>query len=270
MTEPSGGTTSEAPVDVEATEIKTPRDAENWAKAVSTLSVGDLPPEAINRNVQGRKVMSPLQGFGKMWQKTYKVSIPATVTTPKELIAAWKENFPRFWPPKNFFYGPLTGIAPGEVAVLNLSMPGRLKLSTGVLVLYADEESFTLMTPQGHMFAGWITFSGFEEGDETIAQAQVLMRSDDPIYEMGLALGGHAKEDKFWVETLTNVAAHFGVEDAQVDTQAVCVDKKRQWRNAKNVWHNSAIRSGMYATGAPFRALAKPFKKKEKAAAPPE
>ena len=40
-------------------------------------------------------------------------------------------------------------------------MPGGLKLSTGVLVLYADDESFTLMTPQGHMFAGWITFSAF-------------------------------------------------------------------------------------------------------------
>ena len=28
-----------------------------------------------------------------------------------------------------------------------------------MFVLYADEESFTLMTPQGHMFAGGITFS---------------------------------------------------------------------------------------------------------------
>ena len=34
-----------------------------------------------------------------------------------------------------------------------------MPLSTGVLVLYADDESFTLMTPQGHVFAGWITFS---------------------------------------------------------------------------------------------------------------
>jgi hypothetical protein len=52
----------------------------------------------------------------------------------------------------NRFFAPL-GIAPGEVAVLDLSMPGRIKLSTGVLVMYADDESFTLMTPQGHMFA---------------------------------------------------------------------------------------------------------------------
>ena len=40
-----------------------------------------------------------------------------------------------------------------------------MKLSTGVMVLYADDESFTLMTPQGHMFAGWITFSATERDD---------------------------------------------------------------------------------------------------------
>ena len=51
--------------------------------------------------------------------------------------------------------------------MLDLAMPGGLKLSTGVLVLYADDESFTLMTPQGHMFAGWITFSAFDDGGVT-------------------------------------------------------------------------------------------------------
>lgn len=240
----------------------TPRDAANWAKQVSTLKVGDLPPEALNRNVEGRKVMSPIQGFGKMWQKTYKVSLAGSGATPQEVIAAWKQNFPKFWPEKNFFYGPLTGIAPGEVAVLNLAMPGGLKLSTGVLVLYADEESFTLMSPEGHMFAGWITFSAHEEENETVVQAQVLVRSNDPLYEIGLAFGGHRKEDKFWDHTLKSLARHFGVADAEVETQALCVDRKRQWRNVGNVRKNSAIRSGIYATGAPFRALAKPFRRK--------
>ena len=239
------------------------RDAAYWAKAVSTLKVGELPPEAINRNVEGRRVMSPIQGFGKMWQKTYKVSLKGTKATPQEVIAAWKENFPRFWPKRNLFYGPLTGIAPGDVAVLSLSMPGGLKLSTGVLVLYADDESFTLMTPEGHMFAGWITFSAHEEGDATVAQVQVLMRSNDPIYEMGLAMGGHRKENKFWNHTLKSVAGHFSVKDAEVEMQLLCVDKKRQWNKARNVTKNSAIRSGMYATGAPFRALAKPFRRKQ-------
>jgi hypothetical protein len=238
------------------------RDAAFWAKAVSTLKVGEISPEALNRNVEGRRVMSPLQGFGKMWQKTYKVSLTGSDASPQEVIAAWKENFPKFWPKRNLFYGPLTGIAPGEVAVLSLTMPGRLKLSTGVLVLYADDESFTLMTPEGHMFAGWITFSAHKEGDDTVAQTQVLMRSNDPIYEGGLAMGGHRKENKFWVHTLKSLAAHFGIEDAEVETQVMCVDKKRQWKMARNVTKNSAIRSGMYATGAPFRALAKPFRRK--------
>ena len=46
------------------------------------------------------------------------------------------------------------GINPGDVALLDLAVGGGVKLSTGVFVLYADTESFTLMTPQGHMFAG--------------------------------------------------------------------------------------------------------------------
>ena len=74
-----------------------------------------------------------------------------------------KTNFASFWPRGNHFYGPITGIAPGEVALLNIKT-GGMPLSTGVLVLYADDESFTLMTPEGHMFAGWITFSSFHGG----------------------------------------------------------------------------------------------------------
>jgi hypothetical protein len=238
------------------------RDAGNWATAVTKLKVGEMPPEAINRNVEGRRVMSPLQGFGKMWQKTYKISVGPEVT-PQQLITTWKSEFPSFWPAKNFFYAPLTGIAPGDVAVLNMTMPGKLKLSTGVLVLYADDESFTLMTPEGHMFAGWITFSAYRDTGVTIAQAQVLMRANDPIYEMGLTFGGHGKEDKFWAETLGNLAQYHGV-DSRCETMVVCVDKKRQWKRAKNIWKNSAMRSGLYMMGAPFRALAKPFKRSPK------
>ena len=241
------------------------RDAGFWAPSVSTLQVGELPEGAINKNVQGRRVTSPIQGFGKMWQKTYKVTVPGRRVTPQDLISTWKQKFPDFWPKGNAFYGPLTGIAPGEVAVLNLTMPGKLKLSTGVLVMYADDESFTLMTPEGHMFAGWITFSAYEVAEGTVAQAQVLMRASDPLYEVGLGLGGHRKEDKFWEATLTSLAEHFGATSPRFDMQMVCVDKKRQWSSAKNIWKNSAVRSGMYATGAPFRAVAKPFKKKPSA-----
>ena len=101
-------------------------------------------------------------------------------------------------------------------------MPGGLKLSTGVLVMYADEESFTLMTPQGHMFAGWITFSAFEDDDGvTCAQAQVLMRASDPLYEIGMTMGGHGQEDRHWEHTLRELARHFGVE-GEVDAPSRC------------------------------------------------
>jgi len=248
---------SEIPEEVVPPEISA-RDAANWAKQISTLSVHDVSAEAVNKNVDGKRVNSPIQGFGKMWQKTYRVRLVGCDASPEEVIATWKENFPKFWPANNRFFGPLTGIAPGEVAVLNLALPGRLKLSTGVLVLYADEESFTLMTPQGHMFAGWITFSAFPKDGVPVAQAQVLMRANDPMYEVGLGLGGHKKEDVFWAHTLASLARHLGSE-GEVETNVVCVDKKRQWSKAGNIWHNAAIRSGFYAMGAPGRAARRRF-----------
>src|SRR5215203_6941211 len=196
------------------------RDATNWAKSVSRLNVSEVPEGAVNINVEGRRLSSPIQGFGKMWQKTYQVRLPAERVSATDLIATWKERFPEFWPDGNRFYAPLTGIEPGEVALLNMTLPGRMKLSTGVMVLYADEESFTLMTPQGHMFAGWITFSAIERDAETVAHAQVLMRSSDPVFELALALGGHRQEDLFWEQTLTAVASHFG-HSAPVETVIV-------------------------------------------------
>ena len=238
----------------------TARDAAHWAKSVSRLDVSEVPEGATGINVSGKRLASPIQGFGKMWQKTYQVRLPGSRVCAPDLIETWKHRFPDFWPEGNHFYGPLTGIAPGEVALLDATMPGRLKLSTGVLVLYADDESFTLMTPQGHMFAGWITFSATDDGAETVAQAQVLMRASDPIFELGLVMGGHGQENRFWCETLSNLARHFEVEDPEVDTAVVCVDKKRQWRRWTNVWHSSAIRSALYMLNAPFRGMARLFR----------
>jgi hypothetical protein len=230
----------------------------SWAGPVARLNVPDVPEGAVSFNVEGRRVTSPIQGFGKMWQKTYQVRLPARTVSPTDLIAMWKLRFPEFWPEGNHFYGPITGIEPGEVALLDVTLPGKMRLSTGVLVLYADDESFTLMTPQGHMFAGWITFSSHSVDDVTVAQAQVLMRASDPIFELGLTLGGHAQEDHFWQRTLTRVAEHYGHE-AEVETQVVCVDKRRQWSRWRNVWHSSAIRSTIYTMGAPGRAVKRLF-----------
>jgi hypothetical protein len=238
----------------------TQRDGDAWAKPVEHLEVAGVEPGAKGINVAGRRPTSPIQGFGRMWQKSYRVRLEGAEASPAEVVAVWKRDFPTFWPKGNRFFAPLAGIQPGEVAVIDLSMPGRLKLSTGVLVMYADDESFTLMTPQGHMFAGWITFSAFQQDGVTVAQAQVLMRTSDPLYEVGMTLGGHRQEDRHWEHTLRSLASAFGV-DGEVSTETLCVDKRRQWSNAGNVWHNAGIRSGMFMAMAPMRLAARPFRR---------
>jgi len=233
-----------------------PRDAGNWAAKVERLAV-EQRDGVRGTNVAGRRLTGPVQGFGKMWEKTYSLDA-GQVTTPQDAIATWKAHFPEFWPKGNRFAGALAGISPGDVALLDLAIGGGVKLSTGVFVLYADQESFTLMTPQGHMFAGWITFSGERAGEATIVRAHVLMRANDPLYELGMTFGGHAKEDRFWAQTLTALGTRLGVPDPQVETRSTCVDSHRQWQNAKNIWHNAMLRSTLQTVAAPFHRRSRP------------
>ncbi len=235
------------------------RDEAAWARPVQTLTGLDG-----HINVTGKRPTAPIHGFGRMWQKTYRTALAGANVSPTEVITTWKRHFSEFWPAKSKFFAPLAGISPGEVAALDLGMPGGLKLSTGVLVLFADEESFTLMTPQGHMFAGWITFSSFVDDGMTVAQAQVLMRASDPLYELGMSFGGHKQEDQHWVHTLTALAEHLGAQ-AEVTVETVCVDRRREWSRFGNVWHNAGIRSALHMTGTPFRAVRRPRRTSDQA-----
>jgi hypothetical protein len=221
-----------------------------WAKPVSTLMVGETLDGAPNL-VDGKRLLNPVQGFGKMWQKTYRVRLDGVETTPRQVIATWRERFPSFWPEGNNFYPPLTGLEPGEVALIKAAGPAGMKFKTGVMVLYSDDESFTLMTPEGHMFAGWITFSAHEEDGATVAQTQVLMRAQDPLGEIGLTFGGHRMENRFWEQTLGNLAAHLGVAEPTVSTTMTCVDRRRQWSKAGNVRNSVAIRSTLHMLRPP-------------------
>jgi len=222
-----------------------------WSKRVDRLAVGSVPRSAINLNVDGRRLVGPIQGFGRLWQKRYRVRLDGVDVTPAEVIRTWKSEFATFWPTGNRFYGPITAIAPGEVALLNLSMPGRQTLSTGVMVIYADDESFTFMTPEGHMFASWITFSSFADGPTTVVSIEVLLRTNDPFYEVSMALGGFRMENEFWIATLRNLAARFGAT-VEPSFEQTCVDRRRQWRNARNIRHNAAIRTGVYVMTHPW------------------
>ena len=87
-------------------------------------------------------------------------------------------------------------------------LPGApVKLSTGILVIYADDESFTFMTPQGHTLSAWITFSASEVDGVTVAQAQALERTSDPFDKLAYKLGGSRMNDRFWERTSTTSPA---------------------------------------------------------------
>jgi hypothetical protein len=224
---------------------KQPRDAAFWAKRVERLEVSDVPEGAANVNVQGRREVGALQGFGKLWQKTYRVRLAGVEVTPAGIVRAWKEHFPQFQPPQSHFYPSMAGVAPGEVLFISASV-GGMPVYTGVRVIYADEESFTVMTPEGHPESGWNTFSAYQDDDgTTVAQIQSLARANDPIYEIGFRIAGSTAQERIWTHVLKSLAAHFGVNEP-VTLEKVCVDPKLQWSAMKNVWRNAGARSMLY------------------------
>ncbi len=233
-----------------------------WAKPVDKFKINNAPAGSIPSTVNGLRLTGPIRGFGQMWQKTYRARLGARVK-PVEAIRAWKENFPKFWPKGNTFYPSLAGIKPGEIGLITTSGPGNVPMiSTGVMVIYADDESFSFMTPEGHPFAGMVTFSAAEEDGETIAQAQVLIRPNDPIYELTFRVGiGHKMEDDTWHHTLKSLAAHFNVQTT-VEQKVTLVDPRVQWKEAKNIWHNAGMRTAIYTLMTPARWVRGLFGKK--------
>ncbi len=236
-----------------APQPRAPRDQESWARPVHKLAT--TATGAGVDTVTGRRVSGPIQGFGQLWQKTFAIRVPADQLSPEAVIAHWKERFPTFWPKGARFYAPLSGIAPGEVALLEVQpVPGSpVRMSTGVMVIYADRESFTFMTPEGHALSAWITFSAYRDGDETVAQAQALERTADPLIELTYLLGANRANDRFWVQTVENLARSLGVAAPVVEITRTCVDRRRQWRYFGNVRHSPAVNMTLATITAPVR-----------------
>ena len=109
------------------------------------------------------------------------------------------------------------------------------------------------------MLAGWITFSAETHGDATVVQIQALERTNDPLYELGYVLGGNRLNSRFWIQTAENLARHFGVAAPEVDSQVVCVDRRRQWSKAGNLSKNAAVRTFVWTLATPVRWLRRPF-----------
>jgi len=51
----------------------------------NVLRVSEVPAGAVNLNVEGRRVVGALQGFGQLWQKTYSVRLAGVEVTPEEV-----------------------------------------------------------------------------------------------------------------------------------------------------------------------------------------
>lgn len=215
--------------------------ASAWARPVERLSLRDVPEGAINLNVDGLRVSGPIQGFGQLWEKTFRVRLAGVDASPREVIKVFKENFVGLQPPQNRFFPTSAGLAPGAVVLINAHTPAGL-ICTGVWVVYADETAFTLMTPQGHPESGWVSFSAHEEDGCTVAQVAAFARTNDPLFEVGFRLMGSREHERIWTQVLESLAAHFGVP-GWVRMQKACVGPDLQWDRVHNVFYNAQIRT---------------------------
>jgi len=217
-----------------------------WARSVERLSMGFIPDEAMDINVQGRETTGPVRGFGRLWDKRYRLRIEDAAPDPREIVSLWKEEFPDFWPAGNRFF-PSGGspISPGTLAVLNLRLPGGLVVATGLMVIYVADSSFSFISIGGHVIAGWITFSSFRKGDATIVQVHPMFRPSDPLMEFSFRIGAGGEEDRLWHATLGNLAARLGVRGA-VEQRDRLVDGRFQWGEAGNILFNAPVLSSFY------------------------
>jgi hypothetical protein len=225
-----------------------------WAKPVRRITTKEVPVGATDL-ISGRRLYGATSGFGRLWQKSFWARLEGTSVTPQEVIRVWKERFGDFWPKGQRMFLPATGIAPGEIGLIKATpMRGAPSTQTGVLVVYADDESFSFMSPEGHPFAGTLTFSASDEDGITVVRVDELTRASDPMWELAMMtpIIGKRMQNAVWLATLRNVALHFGV-DTRVESRIVCVDSRRQWSQAKNIFYNAGIRSTLHTFVRPFR-----------------
>jgi hypothetical protein len=150
-----------------------------------------------------------VQGFGRLWQTTYRVGLDGTGFSPAEVVRAWRS-------------------ASGAEA----------------RVLYADGESVTSVTPPGHSLAGWVTFAAADDRDGLHARVQVLARATDPLRELALPLV-RRRQDRSWSVALSALARDLGRPDAHVTVITTRVDRRRQWSRAANLFRRrGSDRSG--------------------------
>lgn len=237
------------------TESRPFEDTKYWAKSTEVLKVAQKPNQARALNVAGLRAVGPMNGFGQLWQKVYRLHIADQAISPDQAIQALMHNFTSFQPNFNHFYPSPGGLNPGEIVLFDAMTPGG-PVSSGVVVLHADERSFTFMTPQGHPESGMIAFNAYRSHNKTIVQIVGLARANDPLYEGAFRMIGSKMQARIWIHVLTSLAIHLGVP-AAITIKPTCVDDRLQWSQCVNLWHNAQIRTLLHEPiwwlKAPFR-----------------
>ena len=231
----------------------TARDDDNWAKPIDRLAAGNVPPARSTR-VGGKQVVSPIQGFGKMWQKTYRVALAGPSVTPQEVIATWKAEFPTFWPKGSQFHAPLTGIAPGEVALLQASrrrrdeaLDRRLRPLRRRGVVHVHDAAGAHVRRLDHVLGG----RGGRRDRGAVPGADA--RAGSAHRDRSRRSAGTRRRTASGRTTLRALARALRRRRRSRRRRVVCVDKRRQWGRAGNVRHSSAFRSTIHTATSPLR-----------------
>ena len=167
-----------------------------WAKPVERLHVGDVPRGAGNlrRRAAGRR--RPAPGLRQDVAEDLPRAAAGATWHRRRGDPGVEAALPVFWPKGNRFYAPLTGIEPGEVALIDLARAGRheaLDRRDGDVrrrrVVHADDAAGPHVRRLDHVQR--------VRGDGvTVAQAQVLMRAQRSALRARAAFGGHGQEDR--------------------------------------------------------------------------
>ncbi|HSH69691.1 MAG TPA: STAS domain-containing protein [Deferrisomatales bacterium] len=213
-----------------------------WACGLGRVPNTDPDGSPMPANVAGRAAATPMEGFGQLWHKVYRLRLGGIETTPQEAAGYLQSHLGELWPPGNHLrlVGTDRQLVPGAVGHIQLRLPGGAPLSTGVRVLHRSPTSLTFVTLRGHMEAGWITFAAHDEGGTTVVRVESLARTGDPMYEVGFQLFGHGQQEGFWRHTLTALARHLGVAP-RIQVVRTLVDATRNWDGTRNLTANAAL-----------------------------
>ncbi|MGQ9655056.1 MAG: FAD-dependent oxidoreductase [Thermodesulfobacteriota bacterium] len=225
----------------EKTPSAQPQDQDFWARPVETFPGLGLREEALDLNLKGRRVSAVMTGFGSLWQKTYELRVHGLHLGAEELMGIFRENFSRLQAPFNRFHTGPSGLKPGAVLAIHSKTPGGY-ISTGVMVLFADPCCFSLITPQGHPEAGWMSFRALVEKDTPVVQIVGFGRASDLFFEVAYRVLGSRMQVKTWTHVLAALAEHLGVQ-ADIRIREERVDSRFQWGRATNLWMNAQIRT---------------------------